>query len=99
VFLLPSISEGSATVVYEAILHGLPVICTNNTGSIIRDGKEGFIVELGDVEDIKDKILLLKSNDTTYKNMSKNCLELFKNKGNFDSYSKRLIDFISKNIK
>ncbi len=44
VFLLPSICEGSATVTYEAMAFGLPVICTPNTGSVIRDGREGFIV-------------------------------------------------------
>lgn len=44
VFILPSICEGSATVVYEALSHGIPVICTPNTGSVVRDGIEGFIV-------------------------------------------------------
>lgn len=44
VFLLPSICEGSATVVYEALAAGLPVVCTPNTGSIVRDGVDGFIV-------------------------------------------------------
>ena len=38
VFLLPSVCEGSATVVYEALTAGLPVICTPNTGSVVRDG-------------------------------------------------------------
>jgi glycosyltransferase involved in cell wall biosynthesis len=50
VFLFPSHCEGSATVCYEALAHGVPVICTPNTGSVVRDGVEGFIVEAGDVE-------------------------------------------------
>ena len=50
VFLFPSHCEGSATVCYEALAHGVPVICTQNTGSVVRDGMEGFIVEAGDVE-------------------------------------------------
>src|SRR5207244_3760976 len=33
VFLLPSVCEGSATVTYEALTAGLPVLCTPNTGS------------------------------------------------------------------
>lgn len=45
VFVLPSLVEGSATVTYEALACGLPVICTPNTGSVVRDGKTGFIVE------------------------------------------------------
>jgi glycosyltransferase involved in cell wall biosynthesis len=49
VFLFPSLCEGSATVCYEAMAAGLPVICTANTGSVIRDGVEGFIVPICDV--------------------------------------------------
>jgi len=48
VFLLPSICEGSATVIYEALAYGLPVICTSNTGSVVQDGLEGFIVPVRD---------------------------------------------------
>jgi glycosyltransferase involved in cell wall biosynthesis len=48
VFLLPSLCEGSATVTYEALAHGLPVICTPNTGSVVRDGIDGFIVPISD---------------------------------------------------
>ena len=44
VFLFPSVCEGSAGVIYEALACGLPVICTPNTGSVVRDGVEGFIV-------------------------------------------------------
>ncbi|MGA2257754.1 MAG: glycosyltransferase family 4 protein [Thermoguttaceae bacterium] len=48
VFVLPSICEGSATVVYEAIGHGLPVVTTPNAGSVVRDGVEGFVVPIRD---------------------------------------------------
>lgn len=44
VFLLPSLCEGSATATYEALTAGLPVVCTPNTGSVVRDGVEGYIV-------------------------------------------------------
>jgi glycosyltransferase involved in cell wall biosynthesis len=44
VFLLPSVCEGSATVTYEALARGLPVICTTNAGSVVSDGADGFIV-------------------------------------------------------
>jgi len=46
VLVLPSIVEGSATVTYEAIMSDSPVITTPNTGSIIQDGVDGFIVPL-----------------------------------------------------
>jgi glycosyltransferase involved in cell wall biosynthesis len=44
VFCLPSLCEGSATAIYEALAAGLPVVTTANSGSIVRDGIEGFVV-------------------------------------------------------
>jgi len=49
VFLLPSLCEGSATVAYEALACGLPVIATPNTGTVVRHGVDGFIVPARDV--------------------------------------------------
>ena len=40
-FLLPSLCEGSATAIYEALSASLPVICTENCGSIARDRDSG----------------------------------------------------------
>jgi glycosyltransferase involved in cell wall biosynthesis len=56
VFLLPSLCEGSATVTYEALGYGLPVICTPNAGSVVRDGLEGFIVPVRDATAIAVRI-------------------------------------------
>ncbi len=48
VFMMLSIAEGSALVTYEALAAGLPCIVTPETGSIVRDGIEGFIVPARD---------------------------------------------------
>lgn len=48
VFAFPSRSEGSALVTYEALASGLPVVTTRNAGSVVRDGREGFIVPVED---------------------------------------------------
>jgi glycosyltransferase involved in cell wall biosynthesis len=55
-FLLPSICEGSAVSTYEALTAGLPVVCTPNCGSVVRDGKEGFIVPIRDPAAIGDRL-------------------------------------------
>ncbi|MBZ8134437.1 glycosyltransferase family 4 protein [Afifella sp. IM 167] len=52
VFLLPSVCEGSATVTYEALAAGLPVITTANAGSVVSDGVDGFIVGPNEVSAI-----------------------------------------------
>ena len=46
VFCFPSITEGSATVIYEALASGLCVITTPNSGSVVRDGVNGYIVPI-----------------------------------------------------
>jgi alpha-maltose-1-phosphate synthase len=72
VFLYPSLHEGSAIAIYEALASGLPVITTPNSGSVVRDGIEGFIVPIRDVEGLKEKILLLYENRELREEMSQN---------------------------
>lgn len=62
IFVYPALHEGSAIAVYEALACGLPVITTPNAGSVVRDGEEGFIVPVRDVEALMEKILLLYQN-------------------------------------
>ena len=54
--VLPSIVEGSATVTYEALLSGIPVITTPNSGSIVEHGVSGQIVPVRDSHAIADAI-------------------------------------------
>ena len=44
VFLFPSLCEGSATVTYEALSAGLPVVTTRSAGSIVENDVSGIIV-------------------------------------------------------
>jgi len=62
VFVFPSLCEGSATVTYEALAAGLPVITTPHAGSVVRDGVEGFIVPIRSAAAISEKIELLLRN-------------------------------------
>ncbi len=49
-FVLPSICEGSALSTYEALVSGVPVIATPNTGAWIRDGIDGVVIPIRNVE-------------------------------------------------
>jgi starch synthase len=62
VFAFPSLHEGSALVSYEALASGLPVIATPNTGSVVRDGVEGFLVPPGEIEPLAERLLELYRN-------------------------------------
>jgi len=59
VFVFPSLMEGSARVIQEAMACGLPIITTPNSGSIVQDGVEGFVVPIRDPEAIRARILEL----------------------------------------
>ena len=59
VFLLPTVCEGSAVSVFEALAAGLPVVTTPNAGSVVRDGVEGFVVPIRDVGAIAERITRL----------------------------------------
>lgn len=58
VFVLPSLSEGSALVIYEAMAAGLPVIVSENTGAkeLVREGQDGFVVPIRDVRSLQEKL-------------------------------------------
>lgn len=56
VFVFPSLMEGSAKAVYEAMGYGLPVITTPNAGSVVKDGDTGFVIPIADVDVLADKI-------------------------------------------
>ncbi|MFM6071715.1 MAG: glycosyltransferase family 4 protein [Dolichospermum sp.] len=58
VLVFPSLVEGFALVLLEAMACGIPIITTPNTAGpdIITDGVEGFIIPIRDVEAIKEKL-------------------------------------------
>lgn len=54
VFVFPSLAEGSARVVFEAMACGCFVITTRNAGSIVQEGVHGRIVPPGDPEILRN---------------------------------------------
>jgi glycosyltransferase involved in cell wall biosynthesis len=57
VLVLPSLIEGSALVVLEAMASGIPVIVTSNAGAdAVRDGIDGFVVPLRSPEAIAARL-------------------------------------------
>ncbi|MGR3304135.1 MAG: glycosyltransferase family 4 protein [Candidatus Scalindua sp.] len=75
IFIYPSLHEGSAIAIYEALASGLPVITTPNAGSVVRNDEEGFIVPIRNVEGLMEKILLLYKDRDLRESMSKKARE------------------------
>jgi glycosyltransferase involved in cell wall biosynthesis len=71
VFVFPSIEEGSALVTYEALACGLPVVTTPNAGSVVRDGVEGFIVPIREVEALAAALERLRADEQLRREMGR----------------------------
>jgi len=71
VFCLPSIVEGRALVVQEALSQGLPVIVTDNTGTsdMVTPGQTGFVVPIRQPHAIAEKLAWFLENRSTLGDM------------------------------
>jgi glycosyltransferase involved in cell wall biosynthesis len=76
VLLLPSLFEGYALVISEALSQGLPVITTSNSGgsTVIRNGLEGFIVPIRDSKSIAVRLQQLVDNPDLHATMRLCCM-------------------------
>ena len=90
VFVFPSICEGSATVTYEALAAGLPVITTPHAGSVVRDGVDGFMVPIRDAEAIAARIELFLGDAELLAHMSQNAGERAR-EFSWEKYGERLV--------
>lgn len=93
-FILPSYSEGSAYACYEALASGLPVITTKNSGSVVRDGMEGFIISF-DTEYLLKVINRFHQEKNLLESMSINALDRIQS-FNLNRYGERLANIINK---
>ena len=91
VFVLPSIAEGSATVTYEALACGVPVITTPNAGSTVRDGVDGYIVPIRDPVTLADRIEAIVTDRSLRSRLSIGAKERARHY-TIECYSSRLIE-------
>lgn len=69
VWIVASRSEGFSLPILEAMACGCAVVATDCGGprDIINDGKNGFLVEVGNVEQIVNRVLLLLGDNSLRK--------------------------------
>jgi glycosyltransferase involved in cell wall biosynthesis len=92
VFCIPSLQEGMAMVQLQAMACGLPLICTTNTGGddlITKNGEEGFVIPIRDVNAIKEKILYLYENQDICYEMGQKAKQRVSKDFSWDDYGKR----------
>ena len=93
VFVLNSVEDGFGMVIVQAMACGLPVIATVNTGGpdIIRDGKDGFIIPIRDIEALKSKLLYLYQNEEIRKAMGQSAKERASKGFTWDDYGEKMV--------
>lgn len=96
-YISPSVQDGFGMVIIEAMACGVPVICSTNTAGedIIRDGIDGFVVPVGDVNALKQRILFLYENKTERQAMG-NAAMLRAKEFTWDRYGERIVETYGK---
>jgi glycosyltransferase involved in cell wall biosynthesis len=90
VFVFPSLAEGSAYVTYEALASELPLVTTPNSGSVVRDGVDGFLVPAQDVDAIGEKLALLHADPALRRQMGANGRQLIEREYTWRHYHERV---------
>ena len=91
-FVLPSLEEGLARVMLEAMGCGLPIVATTNTGAtdVVREGVEGFVVPIRDVEALREKIAYLYENPERREAMGRDALARVHAEFTLEKYFERM---------
>ena len=92
---LVSSREGMSNAMIEAMCLGLPCICTKVSGAIdlIKDGENGLLVDIGDVDGLIKKMNELADDSTKAKEIGQKASELYQIL-NKESINKEWIEFL-----
>ena len=73
IFVLPTYSEGMPIALLEAMAAGLPLVSTpvGAIPEVIDDGKNGFLIELGNCKALAEKIVVLAQNENIRREMGR----------------------------
>ena len=99
-FVLPSLEEGFARVLSEAMACGLPIIATYETGAttVVRDQIEGLIVPSRDPERLAEAMIRLSLNLEENLRMGGNALQAAGTSNTWADYALRLHNEYAKRL-
>jgi len=77
----------------QAMACGLPVICTQNTAGedLVRDGRDGYVIPIRDVEALKEKLLFFYENPELRRAMGESARERVGKDHSWEDYGNRAI--------
>ena len=78
IFVLPSLNEGMSNTMLEALASGLPLVATDTGGTkeLVKDGVNGFIVEMENADDLAQKIETLMNDKDLVQKMAQESRKL-----------------------
>jgi len=99
-FVLPSMAEGVALTILEAMSSGLPVITADIPGAseVVLDGYNGFLVAPRDVEALSSKIQALAKERETCKNMGNNARRFVTKNFSWRSIAEKTVEAYQKTM-
>lgn len=94
VLVLPSLEEGLAMVMAQAMACGCPVVASNHTGAedLMTDGDEGFIVPVRDVGALIEKLQKLADKPTLRDEMGEKALLKVQSLGGWVNYGDKALE-------
>lgn len=94
VLVLPSIQEGLAMVMAQAMACACPVVASNHTGAedLMTDGVEGFIVPVRNVSALTERLQHLADEPTLRDEMGNKALQKVQKIGGWHAYGDKAMD-------
>lgn len=99
-FVFPSVEEGFARVIAEAMGAGLPIIATHNSGAttVVEDGKQGIIVPAWSPDPVYQAMRKLIEQPDLCDAMGKAAAVRMAVGGSWTAYAQRLLDVYAKHL-
>jgi glycosyltransferase involved in cell wall biosynthesis len=100
IFVMVSDVEGMPLTLIETLYYGKPILATNvgTISEMVINGFNGYLIDKNNIEDIKNKILLLWNNENLYQVFSKNSRKLYEEKYSYEKGIERLLNVYSNEI-
>jgi glycosyltransferase involved in cell wall biosynthesis len=91
--VLPTVEDGLAVVILEALAAGLPVVTTTHSGGseVIENGKEGFVVPPRSIESLAQQILYFYQNREAAEMMGRAARAKVESGWGWENYANRLL--------
>jgi glycosyltransferase involved in cell wall biosynthesis len=91
--ILPSFFEGSSLAIYQSMAMGLAIITTPNSGSVIKNDRNGLLIHYGSENELTEKLRLLLKDTNLRKQLAFNAVEDVK-EYTWDNYGKKLVNLL-----